>query len=232
MVEALPAVRAAQQYVGEGRHDASPDRRQARPGRRSGLEPGGGAFPPEPQVLQEGEGQPAQERVVVQPAPGAPLEVVEAQLLLELLAHLLAGPPGLDQGRQALERRVGREAREIVLALAGRAMLPDEPVGSCAPNPRRAGAARVRRPDRRPRAPGPRRTRPGAAPWSRSATRWNGTLPAAPRAARRPPRSRPRAPGACADGRSLSARERRASRRPGRPSGSAGSRPRRRGVAL
>ena len=42
-------------------------------------------FPPEPQVLEEGEGELAQERVVVQPAPGAALEVVEAQLLLELL---------------------------------------------------------------------------------------------------------------------------------------------------
>src|SRR3954469_19548412 len=47
-------------------------------------------FPPEPQVLQEGEGQQAQQRVVVQPAPGAALEVVEPQLVLELLVQLLA----------------------------------------------------------------------------------------------------------------------------------------------
>src|SRR3954452_1580555 len=39
-------------------------------------------FPPEPQVLQEGEGQQAQQRVVVQPAPRAPLEVVQPQLVL------------------------------------------------------------------------------------------------------------------------------------------------------
>lgn len=49
-------------------------------------------FPPEPKVLEEGVGQLAQERVVVQAAPGAALEVVEAQLVLELLVHLLADP--------------------------------------------------------------------------------------------------------------------------------------------
>src|SRR3954471_19662319 len=86
-------------------------------------------FPPEPQpqVLEEGEGELAQERVVVQPAPRAPLEVVEPQLLLELLVHLLAHPPGLDQGRQLLERRVRRQVREVVLALARGPMLADEP---------------------------------------------------------------------------------------------------------
>ena len=202
------------------------------------LGPGGGPgsggvsalFSPEAEVLEEGEGELAQEHVVVQAAPAPTLEVVQPQLFLELLMQLLAYPARLDRDRQGLECRGGGKVGQVVLALAGRAMLPDEPVGSCAPNPRRAGAARVRRQDRRPRAPGPRRTRPGAAPWTRSATRWNGTLPAAPRATWRPPHSRPRAPGAGADGRSLSARERRASRRPGRPSGSAGSRPRRRGV--
>src|SRR3954465_15409346 len=58
--------------------------------------PGSGGVPPlfspEPQVLQEGEGQQAQERVVVQPAPRAALEVVESQLVLELLVQLLADP--------------------------------------------------------------------------------------------------------------------------------------------
>src|SRR3954451_23784074 len=39
-------------------------------------------FPPKPQVLQEGEGEQAQERVVVQPAPGPPLEVVQPELVL------------------------------------------------------------------------------------------------------------------------------------------------------
>src|ERR687884_1372520 len=79
-------------------------------------------FPPEPQVLQEGEGEQAQQRVVVQAAPAPALEVVQPQLVLELLVHLLADPPRLDQGGQGLERRVGRMARQVVLALAARAV--------------------------------------------------------------------------------------------------------------
>jgi hypothetical protein len=54
-------------------------------------------FSPEPQlqVLEEGEGELAQECVVVQPAPRAPLEVVEAEFVLHLLVHLLANPASL-----------------------------------------------------------------------------------------------------------------------------------------
>jgi Spy/CpxP family protein refolding chaperone len=55
MVEALPAVRAAQQDAGERGQDAPPDGGQARSRRRSGFGRDAGAFPPEPQVLQEGE---------------------------------------------------------------------------------------------------------------------------------------------------------------------------------
>jgi hypothetical protein len=55
-------------------------------------------FSPEPQMLQEGEGQLAQQRVVVQPTPAPALEVIEAQLVLHLLVHLLADPASLDQG--------------------------------------------------------------------------------------------------------------------------------------
>src|SRR3954465_10209116 len=84
-----------------------------------GSVPATGLFSPEPQVLQEGEGEQAQERVVVQPAPAAALEVVEPQLVLELLVQLLAHPPALDQGDQGLERGVGRQVRELVFALAG-----------------------------------------------------------------------------------------------------------------
>src|SRR5919199_1060523 len=93
--------------------------------------PGSGGLPalfsPEPQVLQEGEGEQAQERVVVQAAPGAALEVVQPRLVLELLVQLLARPPRLDQRREPLERGVGREIREVVLLLAARAMLADQP---------------------------------------------------------------------------------------------------------
>src|SRR4051812_46304662 len=84
-------------------------------------------FPPEPEGLQEGEGQQGQQRVVVQAAPGAALEVVEPQLVLELLVRLLAHPPALDQRRQGLERGVGREVGEVVLLLAARAVLADQP---------------------------------------------------------------------------------------------------------
>ena len=72
--------------------------------------PGSGGVPPlfspEPQVLQEGEGQQAQERVVVQPAPRASLEVVQPQLVLELLVHLFADPSSA--ARSIRCRRHGR----------------------------------------------------------------------------------------------------------------------------
>jgi hypothetical protein len=104
-------------------------------------------FSPEPQMLEEGESELAQERVVVQAAPGAAFEVIEAQLVLHLLVHLLADPAGaggagsisagagvrrhrrarLDRCGQDLERRVGREVGQIVFLLAAGAMLADEP---------------------------------------------------------------------------------------------------------
>src|SRR3954462_5319372 len=133
VLEAPPTMRAAEEHAGERGHDAPPDGGQARPGRgaRGGGGPGWGAvsalFPPEPQVLQEGEGEQAQQRVVVQPAPAPALEVVQPQLVLELLVHLLADPPALDQGGQGLERGVGRQVREVVLALAGGPVLADQP---------------------------------------------------------------------------------------------------------
>ena len=104
-------------------------RTAGRLGRGGGPGSGGVAtlFSPEPQVLQEGEGEPAQERVVVQPAPGAALEVVEPQLLLELLVRLLAHPARLDGRRQLLEGRVRREVGEVVLALARGPALADQP---------------------------------------------------------------------------------------------------------
>jgi hypothetical protein len=64
-------------------------------------------FSPEPQVLQEGEGELAQERVVVQTAPGSALEMVEPQLILHLLVHLLADPSSA--ARSIRCRRHGRQ---------------------------------------------------------------------------------------------------------------------------
>ena len=106
MIEALPAVRAAQRNACERGQDAPPDRRQAWPGWRAGLGRGAGAFSPEPKVLQEREGELAQERVVVQAAPAPALEVVEAQLVLELLVQLLADPSSA--ARSIRCRRHGR----------------------------------------------------------------------------------------------------------------------------
>ena len=117
------------------------------------LGPGGGpgsigvrVLLPEPQVLEKGEGELAQERVVVQAAPGAALEMVQPQLVLELLVHLFADPSSaarwircrrhgrysrpracLDQGGQGLEQGIGGKVGEIVFPLAGSAVLADEP---------------------------------------------------------------------------------------------------------
>lgn len=63
----------------------------------------------------------------MQPCRRSAVEVIEAEFFLELLVRLLADPPCLDQGRQALDRRIGGQVREIVCLLAGRAALPNQP---------------------------------------------------------------------------------------------------------
>ena len=70
-------------------------RTSGRPGWGGGPPPGRalGPFPPEPQVLQEREGELAQQRMVVQATPGTALEVIEPELVLHLLVHLLYPPP-------------------------------------------------------------------------------------------------------------------------------------------
>ena len=57
-------------------------------------------FPPrrgEASGLREGVGDHRHQRVSMQPGPRAALEVVEAELLLHLLMHLLADPARLDR---------------------------------------------------------------------------------------------------------------------------------------
>ena len=65
---------------------------------------GSNFFPPtcglQPPVLQIGEGDAGHQRVPMQSGPGSPLEVAEAEFILELLMHLLAGPARLDSGCQ------------------------------------------------------------------------------------------------------------------------------------
>src|SRR5512145_1616312 len=75
-------------------------------------------FPPQPQVLEEGEGDHGEQGVVMQPQPGAALEVVEPQLVFELLVRLLAAPARLDRRGELSERGRGGGVREVVLLLA------------------------------------------------------------------------------------------------------------------
>ena len=65
--------------------------------------------------------------MVVQAAPAPALEVVQAQLVLHLLVHLLADPARFDQGGQGLERGIGREIGQVVLPFAGGAVLAYQP---------------------------------------------------------------------------------------------------------
>jgi hypothetical protein len=67
----------------------------------------------EAEVLQEGHGDRHHQRVVVQPVPGAALEVVETEFLLHLLVRLLADPTRLDQPDETIERRVGGQVGEM-----------------------------------------------------------------------------------------------------------------------
>ena len=87
-------------------------------------------FPPrccEAPGLEESVGHHGHERVSMQSGPGAPLEVVEAELLLELLVRLFANPARLDGSGQGLEIGLRRQVGQVVLAFARRAMLADEP---------------------------------------------------------------------------------------------------------
>lgn len=62
--------------------------------------PGGRLFPPpdllEPEMLEEGEADQGEEGMVMEPEPGAPLEVIEPEFLLALLVRRFADPAGLD----------------------------------------------------------------------------------------------------------------------------------------
>ena len=72
----------------------------------------------QPQMLQEQIRDQRQQRMPVQPAPRAALEVIEPELFLELLVRLLAHPARLDERGQLLQRRVRRQVGQVVLALA------------------------------------------------------------------------------------------------------------------
>src|SRR3954466_11607081 len=77
-------------------------------------------FPPprrlQAPVLQVGEGNAGHQRVPVQPGPRSALEVAAAELLLELLWSLLAGPARFAGGGQPPQRGPRRQVAEVVLA--------------------------------------------------------------------------------------------------------------------
>src|SRR5262249_10581477 len=81
--------------------------------------------------------------VVVQAPPRAPLEVVQAQLFLQLLIPLLHRPAALPQSDSLLAAGVRRQVRERILDLAIRLLFDQKPhrlrAGTFAPLPAVAG---------------------------------------------------------------------------------------------
>lgn len=54
----------------------------------------------------------------MQPHPGSPFEMVEAEFLLELLMRLFANPAPLNGAGDVFDRYVGEKVGEIVFPLA------------------------------------------------------------------------------------------------------------------
>ena len=77
--------------------------------------------------LQERVGDHRHQRVSMQTDPGSSSEVVETELFFHLLVRLLADPARFDRRRKRLERRVGRQVRQVVLSLPVRSVLADQP---------------------------------------------------------------------------------------------------------
>ena len=67
------------------------------------------------------------ERMTMKTMPRPSLEVVEAELLLQLLVGLLTDPSRLDRGSQAAQIHPGGQVGQIVFLLSGHAVLADEP---------------------------------------------------------------------------------------------------------
>ena len=67
------------------------------------------------------------ERMTMKTLPRPSLEMVEAELLLQLLVGLLTDPSRLDRGSQAAQIHPGGQVGKIVFLLSRHAMLADEP---------------------------------------------------------------------------------------------------------
>jgi hypothetical protein len=66
------------------------------------------------EMLQIGTGGLAHHWVLVQPVPGQSLEVFKTELLLQLLMRLFAHPTTFNDSYQRSQRRIGRQAGQIV----------------------------------------------------------------------------------------------------------------------
>jgi hypothetical protein len=104
-----------------------PDGGQRRPRWRPSRRKGGRWRLLAPEVLEEGERDHRQQRVMVQPHPRAPVEVVQAELCLELLVRLPADPARLAGRGQRVQRGLRRMVGQLVLALAGGTALAHQP---------------------------------------------------------------------------------------------------------
>src|SRR5580704_12585329 len=67
------------------------------------------------------------ERMTMKTMPRPSLEVVEAELLLQLLVDLFTDPSRLDRGSQAAQIHPGGQVGKIVFLLSRHALLADEP---------------------------------------------------------------------------------------------------------
>ena len=64
---------------------------------------------------------------MLEAAPRATFEVVEAELLFELLMREFARPPSLDRGREGAELRRCRVVGQVVFRFSRRAAFSDQP---------------------------------------------------------------------------------------------------------
>ena len=78
-------------------------------------------------MLEECVGDHGHERMTMKTMPRPSLEVIEAELLLELLMGLLTDPSRLDCGSQAAQIHLGGQVGKIVFLLSRHAVLTDEP---------------------------------------------------------------------------------------------------------
>jgi hypothetical protein len=78
-------------------------------------------------MLQKSQGNHRQQRMVMEPLPRPTLEVIEAQLFLQLLVPLFTTPPRFDRPDDGSRRHVGGMVGEIEFPLARGASLPDQP---------------------------------------------------------------------------------------------------------